>query len=539
MSNTTAKTMSCRNGKFQKEFSSVLLALIVAAAMLLAGCNPRPKYNIPSVPIAPTFKEIPDKFKEVDGWKIAEPNDGVIRGKWWEMYGDTELSSLEEQVNVSNQNIALAVATFRAARALVLEARSQYFPTVSASPSATVARPSASGGRSANGNTTTTTGGGTGGGTGGSTGTGSNATTGGGNKIITDFSLPVDASWVPDLFSRVRNQVAANAYSAQASAADVENVRLTMQSELASDYFQLQGQDAQIELLESVVAAYQKALELTTVLFETGIDSEEDVSQARTQLETAKAQLIDLGVQRALLEHAIAVLTGQTPSSFSLQRKSLNAKPPAIPVGLPTQLLERRPDIAATERRMASANAQIGVTKAAFYPSLNLSLSGGLQASSIGSLFSLPSAFWSLGSTLTQVLFDGGLRRAQTEESNAIYDETVATYRQTVLSAFQAVEDNLSSLRIQSQELLQQQIAIKSAQRTLELANDRYKLGIDSYLNVITAQTTLYTNQRTEVTIRTNEMVSSVQLVMALGGGWDASQLPAPKVLGTKTQINP
>ena len=251
------------------------------------------------------------------------------------------------------------------------------------------------------------------------------------------------------------------------------------------------------------------------------------------------AQLIDLGVQRSLLEHAIAVLTGQTPSSFSLQRRSLNAIPPPIPVGLPTQLLERRPDIAASERRMASANAQIGVTKAAFYPSLNLSLSGGLQASSIGSLFSLPSAFWSLGSNLTQVLFDGGLRRAQTEESNAIYDETVATYRQTVLSAFQAVEDNLSSLRIQSQELLQQQIAIKSSQRTLELANDRYKLGIDSYLNVITAQTTLYTNQQTEVTIRTSEMVSSVQLVMALGGGWDASQLPAPKTLGTKTLINP
>jgi NodT family efflux transporter outer membrane factor (OMF) lipoprotein len=346
--------------------------------------------------------------------------------------------------------------------------------------------------------------------------------------------LPFDATWEPDLWGRIRNTVLASASEAQATAADVENVRLSVEAELAFDYYQVRALDAQKALLDSSVAAFQQALDLTRVRFETGIASEEDVSEAETQLKTTQAQATDLGIQRAQLEHAIALLTGQPASVFSLSIQPFNAEPPAVPFGLPSQLLERRPDIAAAERRTAEANAQIGVAKAAFYPSLTLNASIGLEASSIAKWFTWPARFFSVGPTLAQTLFDKGRRKAVTEQSLAQYDGNVANYRQAVLTAFQEVEDNLAALRILSRELGQQNEAVVSSQRTLTIANERYKSGIDSYLSVITAQTTLLANQRTAVNLQMQQMTASVELIKALGGGWDASQLPTPKQLTSK-----
>jgi NodT family efflux transporter outer membrane factor (OMF) lipoprotein len=352
--------------------------------------------------------------------------------------------------------------------------------------------------------------------------------------VITDYSLPFDVSWEPDLWGRIRNTVSASASEAQATAADRENVRLSVQAELAFDYYQLRALDAQKQLLDSTVAAFQQALDLTQVRFQTGIASDEDVAQAETQLKTTQAQATDLGILRAQLEHAIAVLTGRPPSTFSISAEPLKATPPVIPPGLPSQLLERRPDIAAAERRVAEANSQIGVTKAAFYPALLLSGSAGFESTSFLNWLTLPARFWSVGPALAQTLFDKGRRKAVTEQAVAIYDGTAANYRQTVLAAFQEVEDNLAALRILARELEQQNDAVASAQRTLSLSIERYKSGIDSYLNVITAQTTLLTNQRTAVNLQMQQMTASVLLVKALGGGWSASQLPTPKDLSTK-----
>lgn len=327
----------------------------------------------------------------------------------------------------------------------------------------------------------------------------------------------------------------ASASEAQATAADLENVRLSVEAEVAFDYYEVRSLDAQKQLLEATVEAYQQALDLTRVRFQTGIASDEDVAQAETQLETTQAQVTDLGLQRAQLEHAIALLTGQPASTFSLSSAPLKAEPPPIPIGLPSQLLERRPDIAASERRVAEANAQIGVTKAAFFPALTLSAAAGVASSSIASWFTWPARFFSVGPTLAQTLFDKGKRAAATEQARAQYDGTVANYRQTVLTGFQEVEDNLAALRILSLEIEQQDVAVNSSERTLSLATERYKSGIDSYLNVITAQTTLLGNQRTAVNLRMQQMTASVELIKALGGGWNASQLPTPKELITKT----
>lgn len=349
--------------------------------------------------------------------------------------------------------------------------------------------------------------------------------------MVTDYSLPFDASWEPDLWGRIRNTVSASAFEAQATAADLENIRLSVQAELAFDYYQLRAFDAQKQLLDSTVAAFRQALELTQVRYQTGIASDEDVSQAETQLKTTQAQATDLGIARAQLEHAIAVLTGKPASTFSISGEPLKATPPAIPFGLPSQLLERRPDIAAAERRVAEANAQIGVTKAAFFPALTLGGSAGFESTSFLNWLTWPARFWSAGPALAQTLFDKGRRKAVTEQAVAIYDATAANYRLTVLTAFQEVEDNLAALRVLSRELEQQNDAVASAQRTLSLATERYKSGIDSYLNVITAQTTLLTNQRTAVNLQMQQMTASVLLVKALGGGWNASQLPTPKQL--------
>ena len=481
-----------------------ILTTSFLALILLKGCDKAPKYSKPNVATPPSYKELaPDTFKETDTWKFARPNDAVIRGKWWEIFNDSQLNSLEEQVNSANQNIALAEANFRAARALVKESRSEYFPTVTTSPSIILSRQSGAA-------------------------THSNVSPG---RQSVNYTLPFDASWEPDFWGRIRNTVIASASEAQATAADLQNVRLSVEAELAFDYYQLRSVDAERRLLDSTIAAFQQQLELTQVRFQTGIASDEDVAQAETQLKTTQAQATDLGIQRAQLEHAIALLTGQPASTFSLPVDPLTAQPPAIPVGLPSQLLERRPDIAAAERRVAEANADIGVTKAAFYPSLVLGASAGLESTSIASWFTWPARFFSLGPTLTQTLFDKGRRAAATENARANYDATVANYRQTVLTAFQEVEDNLAALRILSRELDEQNAAVASAQRSLELATERYKDGIDSYLNVITAQTTLLNNQRTAVNLQMEQMTASVQLIKALGGGWDAAQLPTQKQL--------
>ena len=480
--------------------SATLLCII----LLLQGCDVGPKYNrpAPSAPVPATFKEVtPDDLKQMDGWKVAQPQDATLHGKWWETFGDPQLNTLEEQINISNQNVAAAFANFMAARAVVRQARSQYFPTASVGVSIT--------GQHQPSNN-------------------SNVTAAASGNTFTSYSLPFDASWTPDLWGRVRNTVRANVASAQASAADLENTRLTAQAELAVDYFQLRGQDALKQLLDSTVVAYEQSLELTKALYETGIDSDEAVAQAETQLEATRALNTQLGILRAQYEHAVALLVGQPASSFSIAVEPLKTPPPAVPFGVPSQLLERRPDVAATERLMAQANAQVGVARAAFFPTVTLSASAGFETTKGGNWFTWPSRFWSAGPAVSETIYDGGLRSATMEQFRAQYDQTVANYRQTVLIAFQQVEDNLASLRVLSKEIKEQDTAIQSAQRSLNLATDRYRLGIDPYLNVITAQTTLFSNQQIAVNLRVQQIVASVQLVEAVGGGWDSSTLPTP-----------
>lgn len=489
-------------------------ATALCGILVLQGCNVGPKYNRPSAPVPAAFKEMTSDDIQNLGWKVAEPKDANLHGNWWEIFGDQELNSLEGQINISNQNVAAAFASFTAARAVVRQARSQYFPTVSVGPGITKEH---------------------------SSGTSGGFTSGGAlsGRTFTVYSFPFDASWTPDLWGRVRNAVRNAVAAAQTSAADLENTRLTAQAELAVDYFELRSQDALKELLDSTVVAFGQSLELTKALYETGIDSDEAVAQAETQLETARAQDTGIGVLRAQFEHAIALLVGQPASNFSIPREALKTPPPAIPFGLPSQLLERRPDIAAAERGMAQANAQIGVARAAYFPTLTLSASAGFQSTNASSWFTLPSRIWAVGPALSETIFDAGLRRATVEQTRALYDQSVATYRNTVLTAFQQVEDNLSSLRILAPEIQQQDDAVKSAERNLALATDRYRLGIDPYLNVITAQATLLSNQQTAVILREQQMVASVQLVEALGGAWDANQLPTPKQIISRQPAMP
>ncbi|MFZ0933047.1 MAG: efflux transporter outer membrane subunit [Bryobacteraceae bacterium] len=473
-----------------------------------------PKYHTPPAVIPPgetppAYKELtPADYKNTDGWKVAQPKDDALRGKWWEVFNDPQLNALEEKVSVSNQTIAAAAASFFAARALVKEARSQLFPTATTSPAITVQRSPST---KSSGNSGTATGS-----TSSSTGT------------FTEYTFPFDATWQPDLFGRIRNTVRSAAYGAQASAADLENTRLIIQADVAVDYFQIRGQDALKQLLDSTVMAYRQSLDLTKALYETGIGSDEAVAQADTQLEVTEAQNTALGIQRAQFEHAIAMLTGQPASTFSIPIEPLQSSPPAIPFGVPSQLLERRPDIAAAERLVAQANAQIGVARAAYFPTVTLSAAAGFASTSAARWFIWPSRFFSIGPAAAETIFDAGLRRATVEQFRAQYDQTVANYRQTVLTAFQQVEDNLASLRILSVEIQQQDAAVNSAERSLAIAKDRYRLGIDPYLNVLTAQTSLLSNQETEVSLRIQQMTASGGLIEALGGGWNASQLPSP-----------
>lgn len=486
------------------------LAVTLVFALLLTSCVVGPKYARPSVETPSAYKEAgPVDPGSADIWKTAKPADDAIRGKWWEIFNEPELNDLEEKAAVSNQNIAAAAANFLAARALVREARSQYFPTLTTNPSITYSRPSP--GQFAGLLPGT------------STGSGSNL------KSYTYYSLPFDASWEPDLWGRIRNGVRANVFAAQASAADLQNVRLSQQAELAADYFQLRAQDSLKEVFDATVIAYQETLNLNRSLYRAGLATDEAVAQAEAQLKAGQAQDTNLGILRAQYEHAIAVLTGQPPSALSLPMRPLQAKPPKTPAGIPSELLERRPDIAAAERGVAQANAQIGVAKSAYFPSVLLSAAAGFGSSSFLSWFTWPSRFWSMGPSVAETILDAGLRKATMDQYRATYDQTVASYRQTVLTSFQQVEDNLASLRILALDIEQQDAAVEAAARSLQDATVRYKAGLDPYLNVIVAQTILLNDRQAAVNFRLQEMVASVQLIKALGGGWDASQIPSSR----------
>jgi len=464
------------------------------AALLLGGCMVGPDYTKPSVPMTSIYKE-------ADGWKVAQPGDHLPRGQWWVILGDPELHALEEQVAAANQNLKIAEARLREARALVRFNRAALFPTISAGVGISSIRDSA--------NRPFLT---------------PNVNTGSSGDLL--FSL--DMSYEIDLWGRVRRTVAAARNEAQATAADLETARLSLQAELAMDYFELRAADAQKQLLDETVKAFEAALRLTTNRFQGGAAPKSDVAQAQTQLDTTLAQATDVTVQRAQLEHAIATLIGKPPAAFSVLPRPLDTRPPDIPVGLPSQLLERRPDIAAAERRVAEANEQIGIAKAAYYPTVMLNASVGFEGSSFGNVLNASSLLWAVGASITQTIFDGGRRRANSDAVRASYDATVAAYRQTTLTAFQQVEDNLVALRVLEQEAHQQRRAVESAQQSLQLFTNRYRGGVDNYLQVITAQTVTLSNQRTEIDILRRRMDASVLLVKALGGGWDVAELPKP-----------
>jgi NodT family efflux transporter outer membrane factor (OMF) lipoprotein len=496
------------------------LVFVAAFLLIASSCNVGPKYAKPTAPAPQAYKEaVPKEFKEGTGWKLADPKDDKIRGNWWDLYGDPELSALEVQVRISNQTIAAAEANFRQARAIVHQARAALYPTVTTSPSYSNSRfPPGSRNVSGSGTTVPIT---------------------SSSSVNNSFSLPFDLTYQVDLWHKVRNQIAENAFQAQASAADLATALLTTQTELAQDYFEVRSLDAQKKVLDDTATAYRDTLRLTTARYNGGIASDEDVSQAKVQLDTAIAQSTDLGVARAQYEHAIAMLIGKPPADFSLPVAPFKPDPPPIPVGVPSELLERRPDISSSERLVAAANARIGVDQAAYYPNLTLSATAGLEATSFVNWFTWPARFWSVGPALAQTLFDGGLRHGVTEADWAAYDSTVATYRQTVLTSFQGVEDNLAALRILSQEVVEQQTAVSDAQHTLHLATVRYTGGVDSYLNVITAQTSVLNNELSEVNIQLRRMTSSVQLVKELGGGWDTTQLPPISDLTAKPPKTP
>ena len=472
-------------------------ALVALAGLATGACTVGPKYQRPAPPPLPAaYKEAPPaNFSDAAGWKEAQPNDGALRGKWWEAFQDPLLNSLEEQVDVSNQNLKQVEAQYRSALAAIRVTRAGLYPTVTGGASVTGAQ-------------------------------GSSRIGAGSGHPAANLQLPVQFSYEADVWGRVRSALEGDVASAQASAADLETARLSFHALLAQNYLQLRGLDTQHDLLQSTVEAYEKALELTTNRYKQGVVSKLDVVQAQTQIDTTKAQLIDTGVLRAQYEHSIAALLGKTPADLSIAPVKLTALPPAIPGVLPTALLERRPDIAGAERRVAAANAQIGVAKAAFYPAIGFNASAGLQSSSLLNWFTWPSRFWSLGPTLAQTLFEAGGRKAVSEQALAAYDGTAAAYRQTVLTAFQEVEDNLSALRILEQESQQQQLAVNSSAVSTELSLNQYKGGITTYLQVITAQAIELGDRRTAVDLVTRRMVASVALIQALGGGWDASQLP-------------
>jgi len=461
-----------------------------ATLALLDGCMVGPNYVRP--PAA-----APSAFKEAGDWNPAQPRDAVSRGKWWEIFGDAKLNALIEQVNMSNENVRVAEARLRQADAVVEQARAGLWPTLGVTATATRSRSPNVAGAAA-----TTT------------------------APVNVFNLPLTASWAPDLWGSVRRNIESNVANAQASAANVANARLLAQAQLAINYFQLRVLDTRRQLLDTSVAAYQKSLDLTRNRYNAGVAARVEVVQAETQLKSTQAQALDVGVQRAQLEHAIAILVGKAPVQLSIAAERLAVAIPDIPAGLPSQLLERRPDIAAAERQMAAANAQIGIAKTAYFPSLTLSASTGFRANSPPDWFTIPHRFWSVGPALAETLFDGGVRRAVTLQAQAAYDVNVATYRQTVLTAFQQVEDNLAALRILEQEARAQDDAVQAARQSTELTLNQYKAGTVNFLNVVIVQAAQLNNEVNAVSVLGQRLVAAVTLVQALGGGWSATDPP-------------
>ena len=475
-------------------------AIMLPLVFQLAGCTVGPRYIKPAVPMSESFKEeVPNSFKESEQWQPAHPADQTSRGNWWETFGDPQLNELEEQIAGSNQNLKVAEARFREARTAIRFNRASQFPSISTAPSASYVKVPDYSPNSPSKIPEASTG---------------------------DFVLPLDLSYELDLWGRVRRSVAAAREETQASAADYQTAKLSLEAELALDYFELRSADAQKQLLDDTVKAYTDNVELTLGRFRGGAAPRADVAQAQTQLDTTLVQDTDVTVQRAQFEHAIAILIGKPPAEFSLATAPLNYQPPNTPIGLPSELLQRRPDIAAAERRVAEANEQIGIARAAYFPTVSLGATAGFESTHIANLLDGPNALWAVGPALAETLFDAGRRRATSESARANYDAVVATYRETSLTAFQEVEDNVAALRILENEAHQQDHAVGSSQESLQLFTNRYKGGVDTYLQVITAQTIELANERNAIDIQRRRLDASVLLVKALGGGWDVSKLP-------------
>ena len=489
--------------------------LFTAAALgfvaLLGGCRVGPPYHAPAPPAvtAPNYKESTVNFQDTDGWKVASPQDAMIRGNWWEVFGDPELNALEEQLNINNQNLKEYFENYMAARATIAEARSQYWPTITANPSWNRSKSSGS--------------------------LGSTSTQANPGKQSTLWNAPIDVSWTPDFWGKIRNEVHEAEYASQVSAADLQTEKLTEQASLAEYFFEIRGQDMLQQILNQTVADEKKSLDYTQAQYDTGVGDYISVAEAKTTVESAEAAATNVGLLRAQYEHAIAVLLGKAPSDFSVPVKPMLYKPPSIPTGVPSQLAERRPDIAAAERTLAEENAVIGIGYGAFFPQVTIGVDGGFQSSTLTSLFNWPSRIWSIGPSVSETIFDGWLYRAELHQYVAQYNADLATYRQTVLTAFQQVEDSMVATRTYSQQILRQQQAVKDGQDYLNLELVRYNTGVDPYVDVVIAQTTLLNNEETLNALQVEEMTSAVQLVQALGGGWDRSQLPTPAQTGAKT----
>jgi NodT family efflux transporter outer membrane factor (OMF) lipoprotein len=475
---------------------AIPLLLAAACGAVLAGCAVGPDYVRPAVETPAVYKEL-----QID-WKPAQPSDATSRGRWWEAFGDPQLNALVAQVDISNQNLRSAEAHYRQAQAVIAASRSSYFPTVDANASIVKSRSPVG----ALGGTTA-------------------------GRIITNRSAGVSADWEADVWGRVQRTVESSEAGAQASAADLESARLSAQADLATSYLQVRVLDVQKQLLDDSIAAFQKSYDLTKNRYAAGVAGKVDVAQAEAQLRSTQAQAVDLGVLRAQLEHAIALLIGKAPGDFSLAPAPLRVTMPGIPAMLPSELLQRRSDIAGAERRVAAANAQIGVAKSAYFPALGLSGTLGSRASDPATWFTTASRFWSIGPTVAQTIFDAGLRRAQTEQAIAAYDATVADYRQTVLSSFKDVEDNLAALRILEEEARIQDEAVRAARESVTLTTNQYKAGIVSFLNVAIVQTAQLNAERTSVVLLGQRLTAAVGLIKALGGDWNVSSLPTPEEL--------
>ena len=500
------KTVSEPKIRSSLPFAAGALSLLA----LFSGCHVGPPYHAPTptTVTAPNYKESTVNFQDTAGWKVASPQDAMLRGNWWGVFNDPELNALEEQLNINNENLKEYFQNYMAARATIAEARSQYWPTITAAPSWNRSR---------------------------SSGTLSNSTEANPGKTSTLWNAPLDVSWTPDLWGKIRNEVREAEYASQVSAADLELEKLTEQASMAEYYFEIRGQDMLQQIFDETVTADQKSLNYNQAQYDTGVGDYISVAEAKTTLEAAQASSINVGLLRAQYEHAIAMLIGKTATDFSIPVKPMVFAPPPIPTGLPSQLVERRPDIAAAERTLAEANAVIGVGYGAFFPQVTISAVGGFQSSTLTSLFTGPSRIWSLGPSVSQVIFNGFLYRAELHQYEAEYNADLANYRQVTLVAFQQVEDYMAATRIYSQQILRQQDAVKDAQEYLNLETARYNLGVDPYVDVMIAENTLLSNQQTLNSLQVEDMTSAVQLVQALGGGWDRSQLPTPGQVGAKT----